>query len=111
MSFGILSGTTSSGLGLSCASAAKVPATRTAATAMRFMKLLPWWVKELVERCDAGLRDLLILVRLHAGDADRADAGAVEHDRQAALHRGDAGHAQELDALADTLLPVGGRAA
>ena len=35
----------------------------------------------------AGVADLLVLVRLHARDADRADALALHHDRHAALHR------------------------
>src|SRR5689334_13301942 len=45
------------------------------------------------ERRNPGIAHLLILVRLHARDADRADALPVGHDRQAALHR----HARHLD--------------
>ena len=41
--------------------------------------------RTLTQRRDAGLRDLLVLVRLHAGHADRADAFALMHDRHAAL--------------------------
>ncbi len=42
-------------------------------------------VRLLAQRVDAGLGDLLVLVRLHAGYADRADALALVHQRQAAL--------------------------
>src|SRR5688572_19869572 len=41
------------------------------------------------QRGNAGVADLLILVRLHAGNAHRADAVAVVHDRHPALHRQD----------------------
>src|SRR5258708_540239 len=54
--------------------------------------------------------EMPVLMRLHARDADCADAGALHHDRQATLHRRHARHAQELGPLGDALLPVGGRA-
>src|SRR4051812_4366285 len=54
--------------------------------------------------------NLLVLVGLHSGHADAADAGALGHDRQPALHRRDARHLQELGALLHALLPVVGRA-
>ena len=41
----------------------------------------------LSQRVEPGERDLLVLVRLHAGDADRANAFALNEDRQAALDR------------------------
>jgi len=34
---------------------------------------------------DRGLGDLLVLVRLHAGDADPADAFPLDDDRQPAV--------------------------
>src|SRR2546429_9576752 len=60
------------------------------------------------ERFNSSGGNLLVFVRLHAGDADRADAGAVDDDGHAALHGRHFGHAQELDALGHPLLPVGG---
>src|SRR5437588_1083901 len=63
------------------------------------------------ERFNSSGGNLLIFVRLHAGDADRADAGAVDDDGHAALHGRHFGHATELDALRHPLLPVRGRAA
>src|SRR5262245_64233165 len=56
------------------------------------------------QRLDAGLRDLLVLVRLHAGDADRADAVVLVHDRQAALDQDAGGKADEGRTLLDALL-------
>src|SRR5438105_4256431 len=110
MSFGILSGTTSSGLGC-CAPALSATARIAAANAKRFMTPPGWTAMEIsAQGGDAGLGDLFVFVRLHAGDADRADAGAIHDDRQAALHRRHARHAQELGPLADALLPGGGRA-
>src|SRR5262245_21536265 len=47
------------------------------------------------QRLDAGLGDLLVLVRLHAGHADRADAVVLVHDRQAALDQDAGGKADE----------------
>src|SRR5262249_44618717 len=40
-----------------------------------------WFVSESPQCLDAGLRDLLVLVRLHAGDADGAHAFALVRDR------------------------------
>src|SRR2546421_7089036 len=60
------------------------------------------------ERFNSSGGNLLVFVRLHAGDADRADAGPVDDDGHAALHRRHLRHAQELDALRHPLLPVGG---
>src|SRR6185503_8638254 len=65
----------------------------------------------LLEGSDARGRDLLVLVRLHARDADRTHAGALDHDRHPALDRRDAGHAQHLGPGLDALLPERGRAA
>src|SRR6185295_6747434 len=65
----------------------------------------------LAQHGDARLGDLLVLVRLHARDPDRADALAVDHDRQAALDRRDAGHLEHRRASAlDAFFPHRGRA-
>src|SRR5580765_2257369 len=65
----------------------------------------------LAQHGDARLGDLLVLVRLHARDPDRADALAVDHDRQAALDRRDAGHLEHRRAAAlDAFFPHRGRA-
>src|SRR5215213_8724937 len=93
MSFGILSGTTSIGLGC-CAWALRASAKTAPANARRFMTaLLPWW-KKLAQGVDARLGDLFVFVGLHAGHAHAADAGAVDDDRQSALHRRDLRHAE-----------------
>src|SRR5919201_2623045 len=63
------------------------------------------------ERFNSRGGNLLVFVRLHAGDADRADAGTVDDDRYAALHGCYFGHAQKLNALRHPFLPVGGGAA
>src|SRR4051812_12877631 len=65
----------------------------------------------LLERRQARLADLLVLVRLHARDADAANAYALGEDRQPALDRRDAGHLQELRPILDALLPLERRAA
>src|SRR5258707_2814806 len=50
-----------------------------------------WWVSmrpgamSSAKRRDSGLGDLLVLVRLHARDPDRADAFALVDDRHRAL--------------------------
>src|SRR5512134_734019 len=49
--------------------------------------------------------DLLVLVRLHARDSDRADTHAVGHDRQATLDRRHLRHVKELGPFCDALLP------
>src|SRR5258706_6764127 len=118
MSFGILSGTTSIGLGC-CGCCAIAPNAATAlqiASNARIDDMLPPLVdlrnaKQLVQGLNSGGGDLLVFVRLHPRDADRADACAVDHDRQAALHRRHAGHADQLGPRLDALLPVGGGAA
>src|SRR5256885_3420670 len=47
------------------------------------------------QRRDARLGNLLVLVRLDAGDADRADAFVLVHDRQAALDQDAGGKGRE----------------
>src|SRR5579885_2454476 len=47
------------------------------------------------ERVGGGFGDLAVLRRERAGDADGADDGAVDHDRQAAFERGDVFQRQE----------------
>src|SRR6267378_1770742 len=64
----------------------------------------------LAERSDACVGDLLVLVRLHARDADRAGAFAVHHDRHAALHRQHRHVEQGGAARRDAVFPVLGRA-
>src|SRR3989442_232323 len=120
MSLGILSGTASRGLGC-CGCCALAPSASPAmqiANAARVHDMaaaLLWLTERLLkhsaERLNSGRGDLLVLVRLHARNADSADAGAVQDDRQSALHRRHARHAQELDALGHAFLPVGGGAA
>src|SRR5262249_23286548 len=57
-----------------------------------------------LQRLDAGFRDLLVLVRLHAGDPDGTDALALVHDRQAALDEDASREAGEGRALLDAVL-------
>src|SRR6267378_522618 len=64
----------------------------------------------LAERSDTRVGDLLVLVRLHARDADRAGAFAVHHDRHAALHRQHRHVEQGGAARRDAVFPVLGRA-
>src|SRR5579885_1552582 len=52
------------------------------------------------ERVGGGFGDLAVLRRERAGDADGADDGAVDHDRQAAFERGDVFQRQEPQAAA-----------
>src|SRR5581483_4539748 len=102
MSFGILSGTTSIGFAGCCAAAPKAAEASAMAATVRarvlgcIFVLLGWvglrpanvaGVKAIpsLEGGRARIRDLLVLVRLHAGDADRAHAGALDHERDAAL--------------------------
>src|SRR5882762_8449084 len=109
MSFGIFSGTTSNGLGC-CAPAASARHADTQATATRswaFIISSPVVVElrtQSAENLDSCGGDLLVFMRLHARDPYPAQAHAFGHDRQPALHRRDAGHAEHrvaagLDAL------------
>jgi hypothetical protein len=50
------------------------------------------------------LRDLLVLVRLHAGDPDRADAFVLMDNRQAALDQQAGGEAGEDRPVLDAIL-------
>src|SRR5262245_4603422 len=61
----------------------------------------PRW--PLRERGDARIGDLLVLVRLHAGDADGADALVAHEDRQAALDQDSGREAHEGRALLDAV--------
>src|SRR6267143_5371222 len=117
MSFGIFSGTTSNGLGC-CAPAASATHADTQATAIRscaFIVSSPVVVElrsQSAENLDSCGGDLLVFMRLHARDPYPAQAHAVGHDRQPALHRRDAGHAEHRVAPGlDALLPHKARAA
>src|SRR5438445_6047106 len=74
-----------------------------------------WWVSmrpaamDLSERRDAGLGDLLVLVRLHARYADRADAFVLMHDGQRALDEQAGREIGEGGPLLDAILPHLGR--
>src|SRR5712692_7913006 len=59
---------------------------------------------------DSGVGDLLVLVRLHPGDADRADALSARHDRHSALHREHRHLEEGVAPRGDAVLPVLGRA-
>src|SRR6267143_2993076 len=117
MSFGILSGTTSNGLGC-CAPAASATHVDMQATAIRscaFIVSSPVVVElrsQSAENLDSCGGDLLVFMRLHARDPYPAQAHAFGHDGQPALHRRDAGHAEHRVApCLDALLPHKARAA
>src|SRR5438105_8825274 len=109
MSFGILSGTASIGLGC-CAPAASArhASKQPAATRSCGFIVSSAWVelRVLRERLDSCGGNLLVFMRLHARDANTADADSFHDDRQPALHRRDAGHAEHRVAAGlDALLP------
>src|SRR5216110_3224552 len=111
MSFGIFSGTASNGLGC-CAPAASARHADTQATATRscaFIVSSPVVVElrsQSAENLDSCGGNLLVFMRLHAGDANTSDADSFHDDGQPALHRGDAGHAEHRVAPGlDALLP------
>src|SRR5260370_25592180 len=74
-----------------------------------------WWVSmrpaamDLSERRDAGLGDLLILVRLHARYADLPDAFVLMHDGQRPLDEQAGREIREGGPLLDAILPHLGR--
>src|SRR5436190_16651873 len=120
MSFGILSGTASRGFGCAgcCAPAPSANRAAPIANAVRIdrMCFLLWlratFARTLAEGFYARGRDLFVFMRLHAGHADAAYAGALDHDRQAALHWRDLRHAQHRIAAAlDAFFPDERRAA
>src|SRR6201747_2591447 len=74
-----------------------------------------WWVSmrpgamRSAKRRDSGLRDLLVLARLHAGDADRADAFALVDDRHRALDQEPGREIGEGRPFLDAVFPEFGR--
>src|SRR5437879_2481842 len=62
--------------------------------------------EHLTEYFDSCGGNLLVVMRLHARDANTSDADSFHDDRQPALHRRDAGHAKHRVAAGlDALLP------
>src|SRR6266404_1658047 len=70
-----------------------------------------WWVSMRPEvmssakRRDPGLRDLLVLARLHAGDADGADALTLVNDRHRALDQQTGRKIREGRPFLDAIFP------
>src|SRR5258706_10557464 len=102
------------GSGGICAKALRANTANEVATAMRTigLKAISLSSGKLTQRLDAHGDDLLVLVGLDSGSADAADADAVHHDRQPALHRRDFRHAEHgIAAGLDALFPHQGGAA
>src|SRR5437762_13605333 len=93
MSFGIFSGTASNGLGC-CAPAASARHADTQATATRrcaFIVSSPVVVElrsQSAENLDSCGGNLLVFMRLHAGDANTSDADSFHDDGQPAIVEG-----------------------